>query len=249
MNYKVMQIETSNFCSLTCSYCPHPGQRRPKGNMDLNTFIKCVQVVQQSCNSEHDQRKFVWLNHFGEPLLNPLLPAFIGYAAQNNVEVSFASNGVDATNTMFPRSLWRELALAGLRGVVISAHTHSPDAFRRHLDGIIDILYFWEPKKGNFHDWAGQVELPSWKVSQSSAPPLPPQQACDYELDHMFAITWDGRIAACCYDIEAQTGLTIDDVIGNGYVFKPVQLCSACTLGRGDSSWLIPPSFRPNPNA
>jgi hypothetical protein len=137
----------------------------------------------------------------------------------------------------------------GLRGVVISAHTHSPDAFRRHLDGIIDILYFWEPKKGNFHDWAGQVELPSWKVSQSSALPFPPQQACDYELDHMFAITWDGRIAACCYDIEAQTGLTIDDVIGNGYVFKPVQLCSACTLGRGDSSWLIPPSFRPNPNA
>ncbi|MCP9889420.1 radical SAM protein [Cyanobium sp. ATX 6A2] len=238
MNYKVMQIETSNFCSLTCSYCPHPGQKRPKGNMDLDTFKKCIKLVRQSCNPERDQRKFVWLNHFGEPLLNPLLPKFIEHATENGVEVSFASNGVDSTNTMFSRSLWQELADSGLRGVGISAHTRPPEDFTRHLDGILDILYFWEPKKGNFHDWAGQVDLPSWKVTQSDAAP---QQPCDYEKEHMFAITWDGRIAACCYDIEAQTGLSIDDVIANGYLFEPISLCATCTLGRGDSSWLIPP--------
>lgn len=240
MNYKVMQIEVSNFCSLTCSYCPHPGQKRPKGNMDLVTFKKCIELVRRSSNPEHEQKKFVWLNHFGEPLLNPLLPAFIRYADQHGVEVSFASNGVDSTNTLFSKELWQELADSGLRGVGISAHTRPPVEFREHLKGIVEILYFWEPKKGGFHDWAGQVELSAWKVSQASPPPT---KACDYELEHMFAITWDGRIAACCYDIEAQTTLSIDDVTADGYAFSPVKLCTTCTLGRGDSSWIIRPSI------
>jgi hypothetical protein len=240
MGYQVMQIETSNFCSLTCSYCPHPGQQRPKGNMDIETFKKCIELVRRSSNPERDGRKFVWLNHFGEPLLNPMLPAFIRYAADHDVEVSFASNGVDSTNTLFPKALWQDLADSGLRGVGISAHTRPPEDFREHLNGILEILYFWEPKKGSFHDWAGQVELPSWKLSQ---PIAPPRRACDYELQPMFAITWDGRIAACCYDIEAQTGLSVDNVIADGYAFKAVALCSNCTLGRGDSSWLIPPSY------
>jgi len=210
--------------------------------MGHDTFKKCIELVRRSCNPENDNRKFVWLNHFGEPLLNPMLPLFIRHATENGVEVSFASNGVDSTNAMFPRSLWQQLADSGLRGVNISAHSRSPGDFTRHLEGILEILYFWEPKKGNFHDWAGQVDLPAWKATQPAAPP---QQACDYELEHMFAITWDGRIAACCYDIEAQTGLSIDDVISNGFVFSPIRLCSECTLGRGDSSWLIPPSFAP----
>lgn len=235
-----MQIEVSNFCSLTCSYCPHPGQLRPKGNMELDTFKKCIELVRRSCNPEYDSRKFVWLNHFGEPLLNPMLPLFIRYATENGVEVSFASNGVDSTNTMFSKELWQELADSGLRCVNISAHTRTPEEFVQHLSGIVAIHYFWEPKKGYFHDWSGQVELPSWKLSIPSAPPA---GACDYELEHMFAVTWDGRIAACCYDIEAQTSLSIDYVIANGYVYSPVKLCAGCTLGRGDSSWLIPPSF------
>ena len=240
MNSKVMQIETSNFCSLTCSYCPHPGQERPKGNMDFETFRKCIELVRRSSNPEREQRKFVWLNHFGEPLLNPMLPTFVRHATEHGVEVSFASNGVDSTNSLFPKDLWQELADSGLRCVGISAHTRPPEDFSEHLQGILEILYFWQPKQGNFHDWAGQVVLPSWKVSQPSAPP---QHACDYELEHIFAITWDGRIAACCYDIEAQTGLSVDDVIANGYFFSPVKLCAGCTLGREDSSWLIPPSF------
>lgn len=238
-----MQLEVSNFCSLTCQYCPHPGQKRLKGNMDFDTFQKCIDLVRRSSNPAREGRKFVWLNHFGEPLLNPMLPTFIRYAKEHDVEVSFASNGVDASNRLFPRSLWKELAEAGLRGVGISAHSRPPDDFTRHLRGIVEILYFWEPKKGNFHDWAGQVELPSFKVSKPSVRQCQP---CDYENQNMFAVTWDGRIAACCYDIEAQTGLSIDDVIENGYIYSPVKLCSGCGLGRGDSSWLVPPSFSSN---
>jgi len=208
--------------------------------MSFDTFKKCIELVTRSCNPERDNRKFVWLNHFGEPLLNPALPAFIRYAFENGIEVSFASNGVDFNNSIFPKSVWQELASAGLRGVSISAHSRSPKEFREHLNGILEIIHFWEPKTESFHDWAGQVVLPSWKITQ---PASPPKEDCDYKLDHMFAVTWDGRIAACCYDIEGQTGLRVEDIISNGYVYIPIKLCASCTLGRGDSQWLIPPSF------
>jgi len=65
MGYKVMQIETSNLCSLTCAYCPHPTQVRPKANMSLEVFDKCMELVRRSDNPEYKGRKFVWLNHFG----------------------------------------------------------------------------------------------------------------------------------------------------------------------------------------
>jgi sulfatase maturation enzyme AslB (radical SAM superfamily) len=95
MSFKVMQIEVSNECSLECAYCPHPSQIRPKGNMTFETFKKCIDLVTLSDNPEIDGRKFLWLNHFGEPLLNPMLPSFISYAESKSVEVSFATNGVD----------------------------------------------------------------------------------------------------------------------------------------------------------
>src|SRR5262245_22170737 len=107
MGYKVMQIEASNYCSLTCWYCPHPAQVRPKGNMSLETFSKCMTLVKRSENPERDGRKFVWLNHFGEPLLNPLLPDFVSFASDRGIEVSFATNGVDDGKELFPRSLWQ----------------------------------------------------------------------------------------------------------------------------------------------
>ena len=95
MGFKVMQIEVSNFCSLACWYCPHPQQKRANGDMSLTTFRKCLELVNRSDNPIRNGSKLVWLNHFGEPLLNPLLADFISEARNRAVNVSFASNGVD----------------------------------------------------------------------------------------------------------------------------------------------------------
>lgn len=48
-----MQIEASNLCSLTCVYCPHPTHVRPKGNMTMETFTKCVEIVKRSDNPRY----------------------------------------------------------------------------------------------------------------------------------------------------------------------------------------------------
>jgi len=236
MGYKVMQIETSNYCSLKCIYCPHPTQLRPKGDMSLETFTKCMTLVQHSDNPVHaGGRKFVWLNHFGEPLLNPLLPQFIDYATATGIKVSFSSNGVDQDGNLFPRSLWQRLANAGLEEVILSAHNKSEKHLREHVGNIVRVCGVWTPRKENFHDWAGQVDM-----SRFSLPPRPiPDQPCDYNTHNMFAVTWDGRVASCCYDIEGRSGLSIDDVLKNGFAFREISLCATCRLGRGDASWLL----------
>jgi len=234
--YKVMQIETSNYCSLKCIYCPHPTQMRPKGNMSMEMFEKCVTLVERSDNPRlSDGRKFVWLNHFGEPLLNPLLPGFIEHATSRGVKVSFASNGVDHNGDLFPRTVWKRLASAGLEDVMLSAHKQREETLREHVGDIVKVRWLWSPRKGNFHDWAGQVDM-----SRFSLDPLDvPLDKCDYNKHNMFAVTWDGRIAACCYDIEGRVGQSIDDVLRDGYLFRGISLCGTCRLGRGDADWLI----------
>lgn len=236
MGYKVMQLEASNLCSLTCIYCPHPSQQRPKGNMSMDVFKKCISLVERSDNPVHHGKKFVWLNHFGEPLLNPLLPEFIAFAVSRNVEVSFASNGVDHSRQLFPRDVWKTLAGAGLRAVVLSAHVKSERTLREHIGDIVDIIGMWKPKPEFFHDWAGQVK--KFKVLDN---PAICDEPCDYEMHNMFAVTWDGKVAACCYDIEGSVALSIDDILDNGFQFRDIPLCSGCRLGRGDVNWLSEP--------
>lgn len=228
-----MQIETSNLCSLTCVYCPHPGQARPKGNMSLETFRRCLELVARSTNPVHGGRKFVWLNHFGEPLLNPLLPCFVAEATARKVAVSFSSNGVDAEKNLFPRALWRQLAEAGLPFVCLSAHSRTPAALRAHVGDIVPVLDVWEPRAPHLHDWAGQVDMTRFGLAVAEAP----RQACDYARHDMFAVTWEGRIAACCYDIEGGS-LTVDDVLRDGFAFREIALCAGCRLGRGDLEML-----------
>ena len=234
MSYKIMQIETSNRCSLSCVYCPHPTQKRPKGDMDFETFSVCIELVKRSANPERRGRKFVHLNHFGEPLLNPLLPKFIAHAVSRGVEVSFATNAVDDDRELFPRQLWRELADAGLKLVHISTHAKSYKTIFEHIGDIVTIGSVWEPKKSKMHDWAGQVPIKGLQSCSTRAHSIP----CDYEAHNMFAIAWNGKIAACCYDVEARAGLDVFDVLQYGFRFRKISICKTCCLGRGDASWI-----------
>ena len=239
MSYKVMQIEVSNLCSLACAYCPHPTQKRPKGNMTFETFQACIEVVKRSDNPELDGRKFVWLNHFGEPLLNPQLPEFVAYAVGQQVEVSFSTNGVDEDGDLFSREMWSELRDAGLRHVMISAHAKSLWNMKRHIGKVVPIGATFQPKRRNLHDWAGQVDISRYRPDYVRKIPDAP---CDYQLHNMFAVRWDGVLTACCYDIEGRAdGLSVRDVLEHGFAFERISLCDSCELGRGDVAWIERP--------
>jgi hypothetical protein len=234
VGFKIMQIEASNLCSLRCVYCPHPSQIRPKGNMTMETFAKCIELVKRSDNPERQGNQRLHLNHFGEPLLNPLLPQFVSHASSRNVEVSLATNGVDHNKNLFSRDLWRELAEAGLKSVVISCHVKSETELRDHIGDLVDIGWVFKPTPDQLHTWAGQVHLERFNQKYLKIPDIP----CDYQMHNMFAVTWDGKIAACCYDIEGRVSLSVDDVLNEAFVFRRISLCDTCGLGRGDVSWI-----------
>ena len=234
MDYMIMQIETSNFCTLTCDYCPHPSQVSSKGNMSMELFKKCIAAVNQSDNPVYQGKKFVWLNHFGEPLLNPQLEDFVSYAVSQNVEVAFNSNAVDYDKKLFPRERWQSLARAGLKGVGLSAHVKSERKLREHIGDVLKIINSetWVPKPENIHDWAGQVNVKTlghYDFQEKIEKP------CAFETGNAFCIKWDGRLAACCYDIEGMLPLTIDDVLAEGFKFQTISLCSRCNLWIGDN--------------
>lgn len=200
----------------------------------METFKKSIELVIKSNNPTINGRKFVHLNHFGEPLLNPLLPSFIRYASSQNIEVSFSTNAVDDSRRLFSRELWRELSDAGLNGVIISCHVKSEFAIRRQIEDIVNIYYVFKPTRDNLHNWAGQVNIDKFKKVVRRIPSHP----CDYETHNMFAITWNGNIASCCYDIEGSVPLTVDDILKNGFSFQKIPLCEACDRGRGDIAFL-----------
>lgn len=80
---KIYQVEVSNYCNLSCEYCPYPKQYRKKGFMDKRTFETVIQLAKK-CN-----QNLLYLHNFGEPLLHPGLVQFVEIAKKENIECRF----------------------------------------------------------------------------------------------------------------------------------------------------------------
>ncbi len=216
----IYQIEVSNFCSLTCAYCPHPTQIRPKGFMSFDTFRKCVDLFKDHC----DNRNTLRLHNFGEVALHPELPQFIQYARTEGVACSFFTNGMRSRKEPIGRGYWQELSDAGLETVDFSAHVMTEEEFRTIVEGIVRIGRVYDPKPEVLGTWAGQV----------GPPEIPLAKPCIFERMDAFVVLWDGRISSCCLDVEGQfKGLHVDDLLaGRRYRFASIPLCSTCSSMR-----------------
>lgn len=218
---KIYQIELSNYCNLSCKYCPHPNQKRQKGFMDLSIFKKVVALAKKCGQSS------LYLHNFGEVALHPNLVEFIRYAREEGVECSFFTNGV-----LFTEELIKTLYSAGLRKISISNHVSNADVLVRELIEkanvpiLIDDVY----DVGVRHNWAGQIpETECDHVCQ------PNDEPCIFERQNAFVVLWNGDIASCCIDCEGVSKhYTVDDLLNNDYVFIRSRLCNSCDLMRGD---------------
>lgn len=218
---KIYQIELSNYCNLTCRYCPHPNQKRQKGFMELSTFKKVVALAKKCGQS------MLYLHNFGEVVLHPNLAEFIAYAKEEGIECSFFTNGV-----LFTEELIKILYSAGLRKISISNHVSNADVLVKELIEkanvpiIIDEVYDVSVR----HNWAGQIlETECDYVCQSNDEP------CIFERKNAFVVLWNGDIASCCIDCDGVSiHYTVDDLLINDYTFVKSRLCNSCDLMRGD---------------
>jgi len=220
---KIYQIELSNYCNLSCNYCPHPKQKRQKGFMDLATFKKVVELAKKCGQS------LLYLHNFGEVVLHPDLAEFVRYAKDEGMECSFFTNGV-----LLTEELLKSLYCAGLKRISISNHVSNADVLVRELiekanlpisiDEVYDV--------GKRHNWAGQIPKTECDyVCQSSNKP------CIFERENAFVVLWNGDISSCCIDCEGvSVHYTVDNLLIYDYEFRRSQLCNSCDLMRGDEA-------------
>lgn len=221
----IYQVEISNFCNLTCSYCPHPSQSRPKGNMLFSTFVDVVELAIQ-CG-----QKDLFLNNFGEPLLHPQLFEFISYAKTKGIECNFITNGI-----LLDEARARRLSELGFRDIYLSEHlVGQKERIQEMLKETsipLSIVYTYNPHKQEKHDWAGQVASQTTSSRTSSKQQ---QKPCIFETKKRVVILWNGSINTCCIDVNG-TGIVgnVKDYLGrtDEYEFQPIPLCSSCDLMR-----------------
>jgi hypothetical protein len=128
----------------------------------------------------------------------------------------------------------RALDEAGLRTIWLSEHTEGVIARVSRLiqdeGSSVRISGTFRPEPEALHDWASQVEtFPlGLRVSRAIEP-------CLFERQNAVVVLWDGSVTNCCLDANGQ-GVrgTVADYLANelNYTFKPIPLCSGCTLMR-----------------
>lgn len=90
----VLGIEITNNCNLKCTMCPRTFKMtRPVGDMDFDLFKKII-------DDGKDHLEFVWLQNYGEPLLNKDVFRMIDYCHLQGIQVGMSTNATVLTNEM-----------------------------------------------------------------------------------------------------------------------------------------------------
>lgn len=202
---KIYQSESSALCNAHCSYCPQKLMTRPQGNMNLKTFKQVLKVM--------DNNYFA-LHHFGEPLINPLLPEFIRLANEAGKKVEFSTNGsnlTQLTKAILNHPYMVRLAVDPFKAdnIVKTYKTMCS------LENVKFEAHSVNKKTKPFINFAGQVE------GKSEVKGI-----CYFKLYKYVVVLWDGRVVPCCCDYDAK------EVIGNIWdgvnPKKTYELCKNC---------------------
>jgi len=107
-------VELTNRCPFRCAFCERGrpgGVGRPQGLMDLGLF----EGLLDQRNPAQRHYRGVELNHMGESLLHPELPAFVSACATRGLAAELSCNP-----TLLDPTLAKGLLDAGLRRIVVS---------------------------------------------------------------------------------------------------------------------------------
>ena len=120
-------VETTTFCNLSCPMCVKhaEGSTITEGNLSQQTF--------DALSPAFPHLDALFLNGIGEPLLHPLLPAFIAQARAAMPEdawIGFQSNGL-----LFTEQNARQLIDAGANRICLSIDSLSPALFKKIRQG------------------------------------------------------------------------------------------------------------------
>ncbi|TFH16392.1 MAG: radical SAM protein [Lentisphaerales bacterium] len=122
----LLQIEPTNICNLSCPLCPAGRNElgRDRRHMSLAEFQRLVDDIAQ------------WLLllvmwNWGEPFINPDLPAMIRYAAEHDIKTVTSTNAHFLNNPDYVESI----LTAGLSTLIVAIDSVSCDSYNVYRKG------------------------------------------------------------------------------------------------------------------
>jgi radical SAM protein with 4Fe4S-binding SPASM domain len=82
---EIYNLESTNICPMDCKMCPRRHMQRDLGYMKYPLFKKII-------DQTRGYTRILWLDHFGDPLYNPVLDKMIAYAKQLDIETRISTN-------------------------------------------------------------------------------------------------------------------------------------------------------------
>lgn len=210
----IHQIEVTSRCNLACKYCPSPKLKRPKMDMDEQTFLKAVAWVKEfvQVNGPHELN----LAGIGESTIHPRFVDYVRFAREYlgpDQRLLFATNGVAMTEELaaslapYRPDIWVSLHRPEKAGPAI-------EILKRH--GLV-VGVSADPSISSTN-WAGQVK---WHVSTA-------RHECVWVKMGKVIVLSDGRVSRCSYDASGVGVIaTVDDDLSK-FQTSPYSLCKSC---------------------
>jgi radical SAM protein with 4Fe4S-binding SPASM domain len=119
----MMQIEPTNLCNLACPLCPAGRNElgRERRHMKLEEFKAIIDDLQ-------DYLLFLVLWDWGEPLMNPALPAMIRYAAERGIKTVTSTNG----QLLYDEAYLEDLLTSGLTTLIVAIDSLDEDNYEAY---------------------------------------------------------------------------------------------------------------------
>ena len=89
-----VDIETVSHCNARCTYCPQSLSPKPKAVMAMSIFAKLLERLKPY------SPKWIALNHYGEPLLDPFFNERVNMMSEQNHKLFLFTNGVFMTEDL-----------------------------------------------------------------------------------------------------------------------------------------------------
>ncbi len=201
MNFRLAQIELTNHCNKSCTFCFRQRMTRPQGYMNRRTFKDSLALCKEL------KVKEIWLHNWGEPLLHQNLCEFI--AMSYKFIVGFVTNG-DLLND----KIMNKLAKSGFEFMYISVNASMGryELFRilvkyEHMNdkGVDCRLRAVVGNKADYHYLSGILGAYKvrWQREMIRDENRIRTKKCQTK-NKVFVILWDGTRVPCCHVVNKE---------------------------------------------
>jgi len=226
---EIVQIEATNICNATCTFCPRDDMTRRQGIMDWALYQKIVDEC-AALGIGH-----VRMHNYGEAFVDKRLPEKIAYAKSKGIrEVGVITNG-----SLLGPDVAKAVVEAGLDAINISLDAAGRETFEAtrlglmydkviaNVEGLVKIrreLGRKRPKlilsfvrqdnsaeeQAFIDHWSAVAdkihitELHNWAGSRARRADV--NYPC-YRQWLTFTVLWDGRVSLCCADLDGKVVL------------------------------------------